>query len=826
MFKKKLLCPLLMMLLVVITAVTVSPPVAAGNRLVDIQEATWAEQAIVEMCAGGIITGYPDGYFRPYNNVTRVEAVTMLIRVMGLEERAKEKENAYVDYNTPPDLTWGRGYIIMGVERGMLDKHSLDRFLVSQPATRLEVAALLYHALDLEAGGGSLTFDDAGQIPADYRECVAAMVKNNIMEGLPGNVFGPNDNINRAQMAVLLTRLMDKGFADPYPNRRYNGTLVSIDPSGLFLAMRVGDYGILNKLIDSGCGVYSNGMRTALLDLAAGDEVTLVLDDNDSVTFIKAKQAIAADEHKGAIKSLFSIGGDYWLALTDIDGTERTRYVAQGVRITHSGSPIDISYLSIGDYIKIIVVDNAITEIDLIDSLDLSAGSLEGEITDIVTSDPYSITIRNNKGDKIRYTVVDDVTVRWGGSRLYFDDLYRGDRVKLELDGRGRVNYIEIIDESTSDDLEGEITDITTSSPFSITIRNGKGDKKQYTVIGGVTVRWDGARLYFDDLYRGDQVRLELDGRDRVVYIEVIDEGKSKDLQGEITDIDTGDPYGITIRSDKGERKTYTVSDNVTVRRDGARLYFDDLYRGDRVKLELDGRNRVTYIEVINEGKSNDLEGEISDIVISGSYSITILNDKGDRKKYTVIDNVTVRWDGAQVNFYDLYRGDRVRLELDSKDRVTYIEVIKEDRSIIAGTITRLDTSKPQWLAIENKYDRVTSYDIARYATFTRDGARIDLNQIVIGSEVELEIKKQEVESIKVTNDRNITVEGTVVNVDTNRQRITIKQSSGNEFVYYAGDVFRIGDRDRGYIRPGDIQRGWDVEMEIKDGKIYKVTFK
>ena len=114
---------------------------------------------------------------------------------------------------------------------------------------------------------------------------------------------------------------------------------------------------------------------------------------------------------------------------------------------------------------------------------------MEGEITDIVTSDPYSITIRNSKGDKIRYTVVDDVTVRWGGSRLYFDDLYRGDRVKLELDGRGRVNYIEIIDESTSDDLEGEITDITTSSPFSITIRNGKGDKKQYTVIGGVTVR-------------------------------------------------------------------------------------------------------------------------------------------------------------------------------------------------------------------------------------------------------------------------------------------------------------------------------------------------
>jgi len=60
--------------------------------------------------------------------------------------------------------------------------------------------------------------------------------------------------------------------------------------------------------------------------------------------------------------------------------------------------------------------------------------------------------------------------------------------------------------------------------------------------------------------------------------------------------------------------------------------------------------------------------------------------------------------------------------------------------------------------------------------------------------------------------------------VDTSRQRITIVQNNGNEFIYRLGDAFRIGDQDRSYVRPGYIQRGWDVELEIKDGRVYRLT--
>ena len=34
----------------------------------------------------------------------------------------------------------------------------------------------------------------------------------------------------------------------------------------------------------------------------------------------------------------------------------------------------------------------------------------------------------------------------------------------------------------------------------------------------------------------------------------------------------------------------------------------------------------MTYIEVVDEGKSDDLEGEITNIVTSGSYSITTVS--------------------------------------------------------------------------------------------------------------------------------------------------------------------------------------------------------
>lgn len=54
----------------------------AGTGFTDIQ-GHWAESAIVQAQASGIIGGYADGRFRPDRPLTRAEAVTILNKVLG-----------------------------------------------------------------------------------------------------------------------------------------------------------------------------------------------------------------------------------------------------------------------------------------------------------------------------------------------------------------------------------------------------------------------------------------------------------------------------------------------------------------------------------------------------------------------------------------------------------------------------------------------------------------------------------------------------------------------------------------------------------------------
>jgi len=49
----------------------------------DIQNASnWARNAIISVVNEGLIEGYPDGSFRPMNNLTRAEAVKVIYSIM------------------------------------------------------------------------------------------------------------------------------------------------------------------------------------------------------------------------------------------------------------------------------------------------------------------------------------------------------------------------------------------------------------------------------------------------------------------------------------------------------------------------------------------------------------------------------------------------------------------------------------------------------------------------------------------------------------------------------------------------------------------------
>ena len=71
---------LLIVGIVVVAGIAASAAYAASKSFSDVPSDYWAYASITKMADQGVILGYPDGTFRPENNLTRAQAATMFDR--------------------------------------------------------------------------------------------------------------------------------------------------------------------------------------------------------------------------------------------------------------------------------------------------------------------------------------------------------------------------------------------------------------------------------------------------------------------------------------------------------------------------------------------------------------------------------------------------------------------------------------------------------------------------------------------------------------------------------------------------------------------------
>ena len=639
-FRNTRFCSLVLVLAVLLTLAGGGALKAEGSKLVDLEEASWARQAIAEMAASGVVAGYPGAVYKPYNNVTMLEAVTMLIRMLGLEDQAKAAEEDPVDYRMPSDLYWGRGYLIMAVDLGILDGDYLYLLQPNAPATRTEVAMLAFHALEFEPESGALEFSDADQIPGKYRDGVAAVVKNGIMQGLPGNVFKPNDNINRAQMAVLMSNIVGLKYADPCADRRTNGVISDIDPAGRMIKIK--DHGSIFYTAD--CEVFKNGNYISPDELKAGDAVQLILDKSLYAVYINAREQDDGQKYSGVVNSILTIDGQYWLGLVSDDGQEITRPVADGVKVDKTGGRADVSALVKGEYIEVQILNNKITAINLLASPTI----LRGVINELNSRGTPGITIRDDAGKNVKCDVAGIVTVERDGYDIDFDDLEIGELVRLELNSKGLVSRIKVL-ESVTSQVEGEIRDLTVRGTLRITLRDDEGEDVRYIVLDDVDVVRDSRDIDFNDLDIGEWARLKLNSKDRVYYIEVIE--KYSVIEGAVNDLITdGSQKMIRIRKSSGNRMQYNLARNAEFYREGKSIDLSDIVIGAEVRIRVNDDNYVTRIEITND----------QDITLAGTV---IYVSEGDNKiKIEQVSGNRFTYSFVRVPLLEDKRGDKIKL--------------------------------------------------------------------------------------------------------------------------------------------------------------------
>lgn len=167
---------------------------------------------IVVGWAAGIVGGYPDGTFRPNNEVTRGQFITMLWRACGEPEAENAKLNFTDAANIPDDY---KAAVAWGVEAGIIYGYGDNTFRHGTPISRAQMATFSYRLMDTIFEEGSFDafktpfgFNDDAAVAAPYVDGVNVCANLGVITGYPDGFFRPNATGTRGQAATIILRLV------------------------------------------------------------------------------------------------------------------------------------------------------------------------------------------------------------------------------------------------------------------------------------------------------------------------------------------------------------------------------------------------------------------------------------------------------------------------------------------------------------------------------------------------------------------------------------------------------------------------------------------
>jgi hypothetical protein len=247
----------------------------------------WAMRYIASLASKRVFEGYEDGSFKPRNAISRIEAITAAVRLMGLRDKAESAAEMATQLNfkdADKIPAWAVGYVAVALENDLFTENDTS-VQPQKVADRLWATTLLVKALKLETEAKAkmntqLTFKDAKEIPAGSVGYVAVAVEKGLIEGFENNTFRPNEPVTRAQLAKLLDltgdQIGDTNTVTGTVNAAvYNNVLV-INKGGVPTTLA----------LDANAFIYRNGLKVAASALQVGDQVR-VRSYNNVVIFVE-----------------------------------------------------------------------------------------------------------------------------------------------------------------------------------------------------------------------------------------------------------------------------------------------------------------------------------------------------------------------------------------------------------------------------------------------------------------------------------------------------------------------------------------------------------
>ncbi|MDA3846384.1 MAG: S-layer homology domain-containing protein, partial [Vallitaleaceae bacterium] len=279
----------------------------------------WAESTIQSWIDQKLIKGYEDGSFKPDNNITRAEFMTLVNRAYGFTLEAS------IFYQDVAANVWYTSEIAKAKAAGYISGYPDGTMKPEKEISREEVAYIIMKLNKLTAlGAPVVTFEDAASFNWS-KEAIEVVTSAKIMNGYPDSSFQPANNIKRGEAVVVLDQALsyNKNNTNYSTAGTYGPTTGSITIAGnvivtekdtilqnmiingnLIIGKNVGDGNVsLNNVVVKGeTNIYGGGQNSIIIINSTLGKVTVSKENGKIRILITGSTTIAEVQANSGVK--------------------------------------------------------------------------------------------------------------------------------------------------------------------------------------------------------------------------------------------------------------------------------------------------------------------------------------------------------------------------------------------------------------------------------------------------------------------------------------------------------------------------------------------
>lgn len=167
----------------------------------DVSDSSPNRSALFYLEQMSIITGYPDGSFRPEKTVSRAEMTKILVGATGAKPTLETHSKCFPDVKDE----WFAPFVCYAKEKGWVSGYADGTFKPGKEVSKVEAIKIIVNAYEFDLGSATdIPFDDTDKT-AWYVPYLASASKKGLLETTTGR-YGVSDFISRGEVSENIFR--------------------------------------------------------------------------------------------------------------------------------------------------------------------------------------------------------------------------------------------------------------------------------------------------------------------------------------------------------------------------------------------------------------------------------------------------------------------------------------------------------------------------------------------------------------------------------------------------------------------------------------------